>query len=122
MFVGDNLLCKGLIWFMLFLLACAAYAFCVDARRPNDDPEKRNFHFDAIFLSLITWPFIPLAFIMISILRVFIYMVFLAFFAIALIAIRKPFIFIWLKRIATNIGNALLEANTLLIKIVFGKQ
>jgi len=37
------------------------------------------------------------------------------------LVIRKPFLFVWLDKIATKIGNKLLEANTFLIKVVLGK-
>jgi hypothetical protein len=43
-------------------------------------------------------------------------MLVLVLFTIGLMAIRKPFLFVWLDKIATKIGNKLLDANTFLIK------
>ena len=105
---------------MLLIFACAGYAYHVNAKRPSDDPKKKDFHPGAIFLAPFTWPFFLFAFIFIFVLRVLVYGLFLILFTIALIAIRKPFLFIWLDSIATHIGNKLLEANTFLIRIVFG--
>jgi hypothetical protein len=42
-------------------------------------------------------------------------------FTIAVLVIRKPFLLIWLDKIATKVGNKLLEANTILIQAFFGK-
>ena len=113
-------ICKGILWFTLLIFACAGYAYRVNAKRPADDPKKRDFHPVAIFLAPFTWPFFLFAFLFIFVLRVLVYGLFLILFTIALIAIRKPFLFIWLDSIATYIGNKLLEANTFLIRIVFG--
>jgi len=114
-------LCIGFILIMAFMLICAGYAYRVNARLAQDDPKKRDFHIGAIFLAPITWILFLLASITIFILRVVFYVVFLALFAIAVLAFRKPFLFVWLDKIATKIGNKLLEANTFLIKVVFGK-
>ena len=105
---------------MLLIFACAGYAYRINARRTDDDPKKRDFHPGAIFLAPFTWPFFLLAFIFIFVLRALVYGLFLILFTIALVAIRKSFLFIWLDSIATYIGNKLLEANTRLIRIAFG--
>src|SRR5258706_10803368 len=124
LFVNGNLayVCKGLFLLMVIVLLCVGHAYRVNARRPADDPQKKNYHIGAILLAPLTWPLFLFASVTIFILRVFFYMVFLVLFTIALIVIRKPFLLIWLDKIATKIGNKLLEANTLLIKTVFGKK
>ena len=114
-------LCNGLFLLMAFMLICASYAYLVNARLAQDDPKKRDFHIGAIFLAPITWILFLLASITIFILRVVFYVLFLSLFTIAVLVIRKPFLFVWLDKIATRIGNKLLEANTFLIKVVFGK-
>jgi hypothetical protein len=114
-------LCIGFFLLMAFMLICAGYAYRVNARLAQNDPKKRDFHIGAIFLAPITWILFLLASITIFILRVVFYVVFLALFAIAVLAFRKPFLFVWLDKIATKIGNKLLEANTFLIKVAFGK-
>ena len=52
----------------------------------------------------------------------FVYTVLLVLFIVAFIVIRKPFVLIWLHKIAIKVGDALLEANTQLIKVFFGKK
>ena len=124
LFMNDNLayVCQGLLLLMMILFLCAGYVYRVNARRPVDDPQKKNYHIGAILLAPFTWLLFLFASVTIFILRVFFYMVFLVLFTIALIVIRKPFLLIWLDKIATKIGNKLLETNTLLIKTVFGKK
>ena len=115
-----NYCCPGFILLSLIFWAFAGYAYRVNAKRPDDDPKKRGFHPGAIFLAPITWPFLLFAWISLFIIKALVYGVFLILFTIALLAFRKPFLFVWLDRIATYIGNKLLEANTFLIKIAFG--
>lgn len=113
--------CKGYLLLSLIFLICAGYAYRANARRSNDDPEKRDFHFGAIILAPITWSAFLAAYIMIFVLRAVVYSVSLFVVLAALVFIRKPFLLIWLDKIATKIGNKLLEVNTLLIKAFFGK-
>ena len=115
-------LCNGFVLLTVFMLICAGYAYRVNARLAQDDPKKRDFHIGAIFLAPITWILFLLASITIFILRVVFYILFLILFAVAVLAFRKPFLFVWLDKIATKIGNKLLEANTFLIKAAFGKS
>ena len=113
---------NGFFLLMAFMLICAGYAYLVNARLAQDDPKKRDFHIGAIVLAPITWIFFLFASITIFILRVVFYILFLILFTIAVLAFRKPFLFVWLDKIATKIGNKLLEANTFLIKAAFGKS
>jgi hypothetical protein len=124
LFMNDNpvYVCKGLLLLMAVLFLCARYAYRVNAQRPAGDPKKRNYNKGAILLAPFTWPFFLFASLTIFILRVFLYMVFLVLFTVALLAIRKPFLLIWLDKVASKIGNKLLEANTFLLKVVFGKK
>lgn|SRR5574341_1040902 len=113
-------ICKGVLWLMLLIFACAGYAYRVNARRPADDPKKKIFHPGAIFLAPVTWPVFFFGSISIFMIKALAYGIFLILFTIALVAIRKPFLLIWLHKIATYIGDKLLEANTFLIKMAFG--
>jgi hypothetical protein len=104
----------------LVVTASTAYAYSVNSRRLHDDPKKKDFHPAAVFLATFTWPFFLLAFTLLFILRFIVlilkaiaYGIFLILFTLALVGARKPFIF----RIMNTIGDALLEANTLLIKL-----
>lgn len=105
---------------MLFVMACAGYAYLVNARRPADDPKKREYSLGAIFLSPFLWPFLLVGGFAVLVIRVVSYLVLLVLFMIAIIAIRKPFLFIWLDKIGTWVGGRLLDANTFLIKASFG--
>ena len=109
--------CQGYILLSLILWAFAGYAYRVNTRRSADDPKKRDFHPAAVFLAPITWPLFVLGFISLFILKAILYGIFLVVLTIALVVVRKPFIFVWLDKIATKVGNMLLEANTQLIKI-----
>jgi len=110
-------LCAGVLLLMLFTMACAGYAYHVNARRAADDVKKRDYPPGAIFLAPFTFPIFIALSISIFIMRVLVYGVFLILFTIALFVIRKPFLLRWLEKTVTYIGNKLLEANTLLIKL-----
>jgi hypothetical protein len=108
--------CTGLVIITLILYICAKYAYHVNARRPDDDPQKRDFRTGYIFPALFLWPFFLLAYIAIFALRALLYILFLILFPIILLVLRKPPQAVWLHKIATSIGDKLLEANTFLIK------
>ena len=112
----------GIFVFLLILLACTAYAYYVNFKRSEDDPKKRKYHCAAIIFAPITLPILVPFYIFLFLLRVLIYGVFLILFSIALIFIHKPFILIALHKIATGIGEKLLEANTFLVRIFFGSS
>ena len=109
--------CKGTLFFILLIWGCAAYAYLVNSRRAGDDPEKKDFYLAAVFLTPITFiPFL-VGYILIFIVRALFYSIFLVVFIFALIVIRNAFLLEWLHKKATSIGNKLLAANTLLIKL-----
>jgi len=104
----------------LLVAAATAYAYSVNSRCPDDDPQKKDFHPAAIFLAPFTWPFFLLVFILLSILRCIFFVlraiaygIFLILFTLALVGARKPFIL----RILNSIGDALLEANMQLVRL-----
>jgi hypothetical protein len=101
----------------LIVTICTTVAYSVNSRRAEDDPKRRNYHPLAILLAPITFPVFAVFYISIFTLRVITYGVFMVLFIIAMLIIRKPFILEWLKKNATIIGDLLLEANTLLIRI-----
>lgn len=122
--MNDNpaYVCKGLLLLMLILFLCAGYAYRVNTLRPADDPKKHNYHLGAVILAPFTWLLFFFASITIFILRVLMYTIFLIVFLVAFLAVRKPFLLVWLDKIATKVGNKLLEANTFLIKMAFSKK
>jgi hypothetical protein len=102
---------------MLIAFVCAGFAYRVDSKRAEDDPKKRHYSPTAILLAPFTFPLLIFGGISLFLLRALTYGIFLILFTIALIAFRKPFLLAWLRNTATRIGNGLLEANTLLIKL-----
>jgi hypothetical protein len=116
----SNQLCLGYFLLTLILYACAGYAYRVNALRATNDPNRRKIPVAAVLLGPIMWPVLLFGVISIFLIKVLVYSIFLILFAIALIVIRKPLLITWLKNAAVWIGDRLLEANTLLLKLVFG--
>lgn len=115
-------------WFHCFIpvilltVTCTALAYFVNSKRPDGDPKKKNYHPLAILLAPITVPFLVIFSVIFFILRVATYGVFIVLFTFALVFIRKPFFLEWLKKNAVKIGDLLLEANTLLIRLFLGPR
>ena len=116
----SNYLCLGILLFTLILFACANYAYRLNAKRAADDPKKLDISFGVVLLAPLTWPLLLIGVIFLFIIRALLYGVFLVLFTVALLVIRKPFLFTWLKKTAAWIGDRLLQANIFLIKIAFG--
>lgn len=102
----------------LIILICSGYVYRVNAKRTTDDPKKRDYHPAAVPLA-VAWPLYALFWITLFILKALTYGIFLILFTIALIVIRKPFIFKLLDKAATKIGAFFLKANTFLIRSLF---
>lgn len=107
---------QGFLLLEAVVFCCVVYAYVRDARRPANDPQKKNYHPYAIPLGLVLWPVLLVLLILFFLARALCYAVFMALFFLALIFYRKPFILTWLQRMAARIGDALLEANTLLVR------
>lgn len=122
LFNYSNQLCLGFLLLTLVFYVCAGLAYRVNALRAADDPQKRDFPLAAVLLGPIVWPVLLFGVISLFLIKVLFYSVFLIVFAIALLVIRKPFLIIWLKKTAEWIGDRLLAANTLLLKMVFGDK
>ena len=101
---------------MAFVLACAMFAYYVNSKRGNDDPKKKNYHPLAIVLAPITFPIVVVLSVSFFLLRVLTYGLFMVLFIFILIFVRKPFILEQLRKMAANIGDRLLEANTILVR------
>ena len=106
----------------LILWGIARYVYYVNARLPDDDPKKRNYHPAAVFLAPITWPLFVLGAISIFILKAILYGIFLVLFTIAIVVIRKPPLIERLKKVINLIGRILLGANTILIRLMTGER
>jgi hypothetical protein len=102
---------------MAIVAACALFAYYVNSKRPDDDPKKKKFHPLAILFAPITFPLLIVLSVSIFILRVVTYGVFTVILIFFMIVLRKPFLLEWLKKTALFIGEGLMGANTLLIRI-----
>lgn len=107
---------EGYTLISFILLVFAGYAYHVNSKRTADDPLRKGNHPVALILTPL-WPFVITVWLFIFILRTVLYGISLSLFAIGLVIIRKPFILIWLGKAVTKIGNKLLQANMLLIRI-----
>ena len=101
---------------MGFVTAWAIYAYYVNARRPEEDPQKRNYHPAAVLLVPVTFPIIIILSISFFILRVLTYGVFLFLFILVLIFMPRSSTHKELYKKGTSIGDRLLEINTLLVR------
>jgi cbb3-type cytochrome oxidase subunit 3 len=108
----------GYIPITLVFLLCTGYVYRVNSKRAADDPEKKDYAAAAIPMVL-AWPIYLLVAVFLFVLKALLYGVFLVLFTVALIAIRKPFLFVWLEKIATKIGTIFLKVNTFLLRTLF---
>ena len=117
---GLNIKCIVTGYFILTLIVwgSAMYTSIANSRRKDSDPSKKNFHPYALRLIFI-WPIYVIGWLIWQAFLIVLYGFFLILFTIALVAIRKPFLFIWLDKVMTWIGNRILKANTLLINTFF---
>ncbi len=113
-------LIKGYFVITFLLMLSMVRAYRVNAQRAADDPEKRKYHLSGVLIIPWLWPFFPLFVFTIRIVGGLVYSILLALALIFILVFRKPFLFVWLDKIATKIGNPLLEINNWLIKLMFG--
>ena len=117
-----NFLLNCFIVVTLLTVTCSSFAYFVNSRRLDADPKKKNYHPFAIIFAPITLPLLIISSVIFFILRMVTYGVFMVIFTFALIFIRKPFILEWVRKLALTIGDKLLEANTLLIRLFLGPR
>ena len=109
--------CTGTLALLAIVTACAIYAYCLNSGRSPEDPEKRPFLIVAILLTPITFiPFL-IGYILLLFLRALFYGICLLLSILVLVVFRKWFFLIWLHKAAKSVGDKLLEANTLLIRL-----
>jgi ABC-type multidrug transport system permease subunit len=114
--------CSAYLLLTVLLWIFAGYAYIVDTMRPADDPEKKNYKFNAIFLAPISWPLLLVGGGVTLVLRAFLFGISLILFTVAMVLMRKPFWLIWLHKIVTKIGGKLLDINSILIELALGKS
>lgn len=112
-----DFLLKCFLGIYLIITLCAAIAYYADSKRPENDPKKKNYHPLAILFAPITFPILLVLSILLFVLRVFVYGIFTILFILMLILVRKPFILVAIQKIAVRIGDRLMEANMLLVRL-----
>ena len=105
-----------IVGLMLVMMACAGYAYHVNARRAEDDPKKREYHPIGILFAPILLPLLVLSSVTLFLLRVLIYGVSIVLFVLALLLIRKSFLFAAMHKLIMRIGEPLLQVNTFLVR------
>ncbi len=114
-YIPQLLKCFAAFWVISLAIGYTAYR--VNLERPADDPRKRNYHPFAILLApFIFLFFAPLALVL-FVLAALLYAGFILFFTLMLIAIRKPFLFVWWRRFSSYVGEPLLRLGTYLLTL-----
>ena len=119
----DIPLCCGIyLVFSTLLAAFAGYAYLVNLQRPADDPQKKRYYVSGIFIIPFFWPILLVGWLSLGILRAVHFGFLLIVLTLALVFIRKPFWLKWLEKIALKIGGMLMNANSVLVELTFGKS
>lgn len=111
---------KGYIVISLIFMLFAGYAYWANVRRAANDATKKDYHFYTIFL-IPFWPLPAIGWVSLLLLKAVAYGIFLIIFTGAAFLIRKPFILIWLERVALKIGNKLLHVHEFLFGLLIPK-
>jgi hypothetical protein len=109
------LYCSLAFWGISLAIGFTAYR--VNEQRMADDPKKRNLHPFAILLAPFIFLFAVPVSIILLVLTVFLYAGFILLFALMLLALRRPFIFVLWRRFSTFIGEPLVRFSTYLIML-----
>ena len=114
-YIPELLKCFAVFWAISLAIGYTAYR--VNSERPASDPKKRNYHPFAVLLApFIFLFFAPLALVL-FVLAALLYAGFILFFTLMLIAIRKPFLFVWWRRFSSSVGEPLLRLGTYLFTL-----
>ena len=109
---------NGILLIIGMVTLCTLVAYYANSRRPEDDPKKKDYHPLAIVLAPITLPLFLIVSVSFVILRTLTYSIFVVLIILAIIFLRKPFILTWLRKAVTAIGDRLLQANTILARVL----
>ncbi|HEY6010453.1 MAG TPA: hypothetical protein VIX18_03200 [Nitrospirota bacterium] len=106
----------GILIYFLLHWVFSAYTYSVNLRRTTDDPKKGEYHPWAIVLAPVTLFILVGGGALLFLATALFYASVFIVFPILLVAIRKPFLLVWLHKLATRIGDPLLKVNSSLIK------
>lgn len=111
-------LCLGMLLISLFIALSIVYAYSINEQRPPDDPEKQQYHLGGMIFTLFTWPLFLFFFISLFLLRALFYGIFLILFIGSLVIFpRERTELTWVERTAARVGDGLLKANMMLIRL-----
>jgi hypothetical protein len=116
-----NTICIISLAIPLLIVACMLYAYIVNASRPADDPEKKDYELGAILIAPFTFPFLIALGIIVFILRAILFAIYLVALITVLLFFRKPFLIAWLQNVALRIGDPLLKINTQLFRLAWAQ-
>jgi hypothetical protein len=97
----------------------AAFTHFHNNRLPDSDEEKKTYHPYAWVLVPFALPFWIVIAILSTILYAILFGLLLFVFILALIVLRKPFLFKWLKETALKVGRPFLKLNTRLLNLIW---
>jgi hypothetical protein len=97
----------------------AAFAQLHHKRLPKEDEERKTYHPYAWIAVPFALPFWGLVAILSAILYAILAGFLLLVFILALVVLRKPFLFKWLKETALKVGEPLLKLNTWLLNLIW---
>lgn len=107
------ILCAIILGFVIF---SAMYAYHTNAKRAPDDPEKKDFAPQAVFLAVITLPLLLVVDLLFLLLYTIAFGIILLFLPLVLLLFRKPLLIPWILKQALKVGNKLLEVNTAMLR------
>ena len=112
-------ICIGALLVSLLVSVFTMYAYSINSQRTAEDPEKRNYRPTTLVIVFFTWPILLPALLSLFLLRVLFYGIFvIIFITILLLVPRERSEPTLLERKMARIGEALLDANTVLIRLM----
>ena len=112
-------ICIGALLVSLLVSVLTVYAYSINSQRTAEDPEKRNYCPSALVIVFFTWPILLPALLSLFLLRVLFYGTFvIIFITILLLVPRERSEPTLLERKMARIGEALLDANAVLIRLM----
>ena len=112
-------ICIGALLVSLLVSVYTIYAYSINSQRTAEDPEKRNYRPTTLVIVFFTWPILLPALLSLFLLRVLFYGIFvIIFITILLLVPRERSEPTLLERKMARIGEALLDANTVLIRLM----
>ena len=112
-------ICVGALLVSLVVSVFTMYAYSINSQRTAEDPEKRDYRPSVLVIVFFTWPILLPALLSLFLLRVLFYGICVIIFITVLLLIpREASEPTLLERKLARIGEALLDANAVLIRLM----